>query len=326
MSQTVVNDDGSLTVQISGPVTSSLLASAAALVGPVAVHLETVAHSVADLQKVQDQISLDQAYWRSQGASMVQYGPDSSTNKISIVLNKYDSAIAAEIIARYGSDVVSVSTESMAYPSRRATRGSDFPPWSGGDLLINISVICSGAFMFRDANGADFMLTAGHCGSNGDLFQNNTRVVGHGSNSNFQDHGGYDSLLIPTGGVALVWGGNSNGTSRYVSGYNTSDSIGGKICVDGAVTGEVCNTLIQANGKCITFSDGVETCQLSICHNASAVTAVDGDSGGPVETLDSNGNSLARGEIIGSTADKHTTYYTPVRYIMSLYHITPLVI
>jgi hypothetical protein len=135
---------------------------------------------------------------------------------------------------------------------------------------------------------------------------------------NFSQNG-WDAEIIPTLTGGVVWGGNSTGTTvRSVVAVASSDPIGGLICTDGSVAGEVCGVRIDAVNQCITFSDGVTTCHLVTSSRSGATISLPGDSGGPVETTLPTGSTEARGEIIGGN-NGSTCYYLPIKAVAGLF-------
>jgi len=91
------------------------------------------------------------------------WGPASVSGKLAIFLVHYSQRAANALYARYGKAIL-VSRISMP-PLTALARGSDTPPYAGGDFLWLPSTggYCSGGPIVKNSSGNLRMLTAGHC-------------------------------------------------------------------------------------------------------------------------------------------------------------------
>jgi hypothetical protein len=192
-----------------------------------------------------------------------------------------------------------------AKPQLLFDRQNDITPYWGGARWDNLSggVYCSTGFAV-DFFGQRKMLTAGHCGSNGNVAR--IGAPGQPNTTLSLDVNPRDTLMINKPPPAfsnfdgrIYSGGIYSNTSRDVV-FNSPaiDYVGNWICTGGARTGEHCNaqvTLVNTTVLGITpltyAVAGVNTC-----------IAAPGDSGGPTYSF---GTSLAtvrgRGTITAGT-------------------------
>ncbi len=159
--------------------------------------------------------------------------------------------------------------------------------------------------------------TAAHCGpgdaQKGDEFINNKRIIGNVSVTDRVNGGNYDAALIPGLGIGYVWGGSLKGDfARSVISVAQVDPIGGLICTDGALSGEVCAVKIKSTDNCAQAEGNHVTCHLVEGFREAINVAQPGDSGGPVETTIGQTGTEARGEIIGGTDAGQTVFYSPI--------------
>jgi hypothetical protein len=209
-------------------------------------------------------------------------------------------------------------------PSQRTTREVDFSPWYGGDVMTDNTAghNCTGGFNLV-AFGTQYVSTAAHCsggtssvGGSRKIYNAST-VVGTVSQRYFTDGGNFDTELIAAPSLGIVYAFSES--LRNVTAAATTDPVNALICFDGARTDEICGVKITDSSSCKTFSDGIATCRLVTATRSFVNVCVGGDSGGPVETVLSGGDSEARGEIIGGTNENQTCYYTPIRLLTNLY-------
>jgi hypothetical protein len=170
------------------------------------------------------------------------------------------------------------------------SRVDDSPPFWGGARLVNgrTGSQCSTGFAIASrATGQRSMLTAGHCGLNGDVQYTGTRryVVGT-STDRFATQ---DTMRLPTNAAGRVFdGGVGVGEfSKPVAG--AWDSFPGLwVCTSGSFSGARCNIVVRAVNEWINTSAGWMG-PLTRAEEASYQSAAgQGDSGGPVFGLTSD--------------------------------------
>lgn len=288
--------------------------------GQVPVTFTLVANSERKLETIADQILADQGFWQAAGVEMSSIGPEWVNNRDVVTLVNYSPSAAVAIQAKYGTELVSVSATDTPL-AQRADRSEDTAPWYGGDGIYDATsrALCTGGFNILGPNSTSFLLTAGHCGHSGDSIRvsgSSGRSIGKTTQYNFTLNTPYDFMLVLAGGGTLGYVWNSQTTVLPVHFVGTSDPVNGTVCVDGSFTGQVCSVSISNSCKDIKFPDGWTKC-LVVAQRGAINVARDGDSGGPVYTIDSDHGLYARGEIIGVANANQTVYYTPMHTIMS---------
>ncbi|WP_128382021.1 LysM peptidoglycan-binding domain-containing protein [Streptomyces cavernae] len=198
---------------------------------------------------------------------------------------------------------------------RELSRLDDRPPFKGGaGIFVGIKDCSSGYAVKKRANGAIYMVTAGHCGPDGT--EARTKLL--------RPYGKVSDVRLPPRypmDMALL--GGQEYTGRIFTGGIFSDTtvpvvgagpIGSEefYCYSGATTGESCgHRLVQdspfqlaAGQSCAEEGNGcVSPVLVFTGENASLPRG--GDSGGPFYTKDHNGNAIIRGHVIqgGKTPD-----------------------
>lgn len=173
-----------------------------------------------------------------------------------------------------------------------ASRRDDWAPWKGGADQINGNSRCTTGFPVRNADNARFLLTAGHCGSNGDVIRDGTgEVIGTFTNDN--DTHDLGLVHAPAGVEALMYvGGLDSNLVTRVDGWDWTFP-GEYLCQSGGssardIGGPVCNLRIERYNT--DPGDAVEARQVN------GQTAVrPGDSGGPVYSGSASGGAIAKG-------------------------------
>ncbi|MFC4066247.1 peptidase [Actinoplanes subglobosus] len=171
------------------------------------------------------------------------------------------------------------------------SRRDDWPQWKGGADQINGNSRCTTGFPVRNAD-AEFILTAGHCGSNGNQIRDG---VGEFIGTFTGDRDDHDIALIhtPSGADNLMYvGGLDSNVVTTVEGWDWVFP-GEYLCQSGGSSardtgGPVCGLRVE---KFNTDSgDAVEARQVD---GRPAVRG--GDSGGPVFGPSASGNVIAKG-------------------------------
>ena len=174
------------------------------------------------------------------------------------------------------------------------SRYDDWAPWAGGNDNINYSqgTRCTGGFPVRNGANQRFLLTAGHCGSNGQAIYDSTgEFMGTFSN----DNDGHDLGMVATPGNVrnqMYIGGLNSNDSRTVEGWDWVWP-GEYLCQSGGssardIGGPVCNLRVEKFNT--DPGDAVEARQVD---GRTAVRG--GDSGGPVYAYSASGNIIAKG-------------------------------
>ena len=177
-------------------------------------------------------------------------------------------------------------------PRMTASRVDDWAPWVGGADLINGNARCTSGFPVRNAANERFLLTAGHCGSNGNEIRDGSgEYIGWFTADNDQ----HDLGLVATpGGVddAMYVGGVDSNAVVGVVGWDWTFA-GEYLCQSGGssardIGGPVCGLRVERFNT--DAGDAVEARQVD-----GAIAVRPGDSGGPVYSAAANGGVIAKG-------------------------------
>jgi streptogrisin D len=260
------------------PATVERAINAARSIAPV--RIGTAKHSLRELRTAGAKLRSTYAAAKPR----VKYAVDGSRvvvatdERAGITRQQPDVGVPVEIVAR-GEKVLT-------------SRRDDWAPWKSGADQINGNSRCTTGFPVRNGNNERFILTAGHCGSNGNQIRDG---AGEFIGTFTADNDGHDIALISTPGnvdnVMYVAGLDSNlvttvagwdwvfpGEYLCQSGGSSARDIGGPVC---GLRVEKFNT---------DPGDAVEARQVD---GQPAVRG--GDSGGPVYGPAANGGVIAKG-------------------------------
>ncbi|WP_394840675.1 S1 family peptidase [Pendulispora brunnea] len=212
---------------------------------------------------------------------------------------------------------IAVTVSREVRPLDTRSRGADTQPYIAGARIVNVDTHeeCTSSFAMKDFGGFSYLLTAGHCGRPGGLWNNGAGArIGVGSNEQ-KDH---DVLLIRVNQSAgYMWDGPpSHEFVKRVSGW--SDTRPGMwLCTSGATSGPICNHHVSGDftyKRCGVDTYGKWECYSDLvrAHLFNNVTASrGGDSGGPVFRLEGADRVIAQGVISGvRRGDGRTDGYT----------------
>ncbi|BEL04186.1 hypothetical protein Q0Z83_023770 [Actinoplanes sichuanensis] len=221
---------------------------------------------------------------RTAATTRIKYAVDGSRVVVDMAGT---TGLAATQIASVGVPVEVIDQGAKVLTSRR----DDWPQWKSGADQINGNSRCTTGFPVRNAD-AEFILTAGHCGSNGNTIRDG---VGEFIGTFTGDRDDHDIALIhtPSGSDNLMYvGGLDSNVVTTVEGWDWVFP-GEYLCQSGGSSardtgGPVCGLRVE---KFNTDSgDAVEARQVD---GRPAVRG--GDSGGPVYGPSASGNVIAKG-------------------------------
>ncbi|HVQ92076.1 MAG TPA: S1 family peptidase [Mycobacteriales bacterium] len=172
------------------------------------------------------------------------------------------------------------------------------PLISGGDAILTGGARCSLGFNVRDADGATFFLTAGHCTNIGDTWTTTDgTLIGQRAASSFP---GDDFGVVSYTGTEPAEGtvGDQDITEA------ATPTVGQQACRTGSTTGLHCGSILALDAT-VNYAEGTVTglIETDIC-------AEPGDSGGPLFA-----DSTALGLTSGGSGDCRvggTTFFQPV--------------
>ncbi|MBB5781035.1 hypothetical protein [Nonomuraea jabiensis] len=191
-----------------------------------------------------------------------------------------------------------------------AGRLDDTAPFYGGMRINNNdnNSFCTAGFGVV-AGGAEYLLTAGHCGRTNGGFNNgnDSRFVGTAT----QEQVSHDLLLISTDAGSRIWDGgvpgglNTGGEfTKGVVGWDWAYS-GEYVCHSGSRSGAVCSIQNSGNFTATTCGNDVYgnyECYTDLIYSErtnGSPACQGGDSGGPVFTLSGSSDVIAKGTITG---------------------------
>ncbi|MGW4945605.1 trypsin-like serine protease [Actinoplanes sp. NPDC004185] len=214
----------------------------------------------------------------------IKYAVDGSKVVVATSVRTGATRLAPEV----GVPVEVVDQGAKVLTSRR----DDWAPWKSGADQINGNSRCTTGFPVRNGNNERFILTAGHCGSNGNQIRDG---AGEFIGTFTADNDGHDIALISTPGnvdnVMYVGGLDSNAVAT-VAGWDWTFP-GEYLCQSGGssardIGGPVCGLRVEKYNT--DPGDAVEARQVD---GQPAVRG--GDSGGPVYGPGANGTVIAKG-------------------------------
>lgn len=288
------DDGGTLHVKVAGasdPTATRSLPSGAVL--------ERAARTSADLAALRDRVVADAADPELTGLGIATVAVDDQSSQVVVGITGDASAAAAALTRRYGSAVAVEATT----PPAPATRADPSQPMKAGlEISSSESFLCSSSFGAH-RGGQRFVMTAGHCGSNGSAWRigSNTATPYFGTAGRrlFVSGSTSDSLAITVanskaGPADCVY--ESDALCRPVIGSATYLVQGQQVCKSGRTTGVTCGAIRATDVSVIYGGENV-----TIQHAVSACVNLDsGDSGAPVYVRP-GGSAVAVGILSGSS-------------------------
>jgi hypothetical protein len=226
------------------------------------------------------------------------------------------------------------------------TRQSDRAPYYGGARLLiltaqdQIGGVCTSGFIVR--RGSTYHSTsAAHCGSPPHAVRNG---VGETIGSVAYSGGDIDSMLInltPNSASGRVYDGawnDASGFNKPVVGQ-AGNAVGDLTCTSGSFSGVVCGVQVTATNVSSVVNGYNVTGLVEARRVDGSNAAGEGDSGGPVFSLESNpANVIAKGTIVSGRANTEVPctgvptsiirkcynkiLYIPISVILSYYQAT----
>lgn len=185
---------------------------------------------------------------------------------------------------------------SLSTASRPAllNRQNDFAPYWGGARYYASGGCSTGFGVYW--NDARQILSAGHCGSNGQVAYDGggpTNTMGPIIN----DNNPRDTLMIRVAAGGRIYTGPYNAATSIGVGGAASDYVGNYVCTGGASSGEHCSIRVSVVNQFVNIGYVIGPMTQANHVTAGACAAAPGDSGGPVYSYRSDGRVDARGTI-----------------------------
>lgn len=204
------------------------------------------------------------------------------------------------------------------------SREQDVPLHSGGMLLrggYKGGPICSAGFVVSwPQRNTDYLMTAAHCekegGSGKKWYAGDQDIKLSPMSDRWEEH---DTALIPTHGGGLhnftIWAGKPiyRQSQRLLKVTRATHSyVGEHLCASGSLSGEVCNLKVVEGRHYTRYKEFKGSTEVYTLKNtvSNAITAMKGDSGGPVFSYNVDSTAVARG-LISAGAGTASTCSNP---------------
>ncbi|HEY0697872.1 MAG TPA: hypothetical protein VGD43_08685, partial [Micromonospora sp.] len=187
-----------------------------------------------------------------------------------------------------------VSLSTAARPTL-LNRQNDYVPYWGGARYYAAGGCSTGFGVYW--NDARQILSAGHCGSNGQL-----AIDGGGAASDIMgpivnDNNPRDTLMIRVSAGGRIYTGPFNAATSVGVGGAASDYVGNYVCTGGASSGEHCSIRVSVVNQFVNVGYVIGPVTQANHIIAGGWAAAPGDRGGPVYTYRSDGRIDGRGTI-----------------------------
>lgn len=170
---------------------------------------------------------------------------------------------------------------------------------------------CTSGFAVNASALVYTMLTAAHCGANSYWFTGDASDRYVSGNENPRN----DAMLLnqgsSNGNVGAIWVGGSLMGERPQGGARVARAqtsrVGDFICTSGAFSGSFCNMRVQSTRQAIDMGGFGTVTEAILAIQRDGLGAVgNGDSGGPVFSVDEDGRVAARGTLSAIPSDQGT--------------------
>jgi hypothetical protein len=258
-----------------------------------------VQRSWVTLTGLRDLVLAQEIDLRGGGIDLRAFYPKASLNKVVLeVVDPTDGEIA-RIHQAFGADAVTVVAVADLPGMPGADRLTDSPAWNGGDFITSRyeGTCTSGPPAHRQSDGREFLVTGGHCWPVGRYVYNERNypdgagghaVVGRTVYSDYGTHGGLDAAIIDSqnyGGSSWLNWRNFNVSAAQQQWSDPPEN--GSICLSGAYEMEKCGATVTDVDMCKYYVDDRTThCHQSRAVNYNTTLVGQGDSGGPVYSVD----------------------------------------
>lgn len=207
----------------------------------------------------------------------------------------------------------------------RLSRGIDAAPHKGGAYMENHTHAypeCSTGFAVKDAAGTKFMVTAGHCGQNGDSMWTGSPVISFGTIFNKAPFPYYDMTLIHNGlYTGQIYTGGTTGTVTAVKDAHNPSVGSTSYCTSGWATNETCgHHVISLTAK--YCNDAGTQCTQSVIALQDGSLPDGGDSGGPVYNFVTSAGVTIRGVLFAKEDSSGTIFAERWTVVQSYYSVS----
>jgi hypothetical protein len=284
------------------------------------LHRRTVKHSVKALEQIRTELATSARKTMPDHDAIWLVEPDYANNRLIVTIDRHSPALLEDLAKRYGAQAVAVRVDTNKPNFQPAVGGryNDKNPFYGGAAFYMPSGgRCTTGFAWKVSSSQYAMLTAGHCAPTGGSISSWSGAymgnVTSGANENWVS--GYGTVPFTgqsanRGDLALIklaaynsthsaiYRGSSTSvgsTSLVAEMWSRSPWYGDRYCVGGTSTGETCNWNVDRLGVDFYYNVTGETIRNAYSGNNSGACIQNGDSGGSVFTVRSDGAVSAKG-------------------------------
>ena len=256
------------------------------------VRLQTkeVERSWAQLDRMMQSVTADSAWIGQDGVQLTAWYIDPVQNCLAIGVSAVSRKLSAEAAKRFGKAVCLHERKDL--PPQLWSRQDDNEPYAGGARII-VNGLCTAGFSIQRTDNAVpwKLLTAGHCGPVGTSVVTPTgSVVGDVTTVQYSMNGLDVALISHRDYYWQIYAGGVDSTTFWKQAGQWFTSVGDKVSISGATTGQHNSWTVTVRDGCFTFKGGMRTCHVDQLYSPTAPLA-GGDSGAPAFVLV---NSLAR--------------------------------
>jgi Trypsin len=263
--------------------------------------------SLSSLLSMQRQLRDDRKDLEAVAGRVTVTHPDLDTNQLVVGVLKITDEAREAAARRFGD---AVRLEERPFLQEFAGRGDDSAPFNGGGFLTAPSTgsNCSaGPPIVKTSTGQTYLLTASHCYAqstsvvNGStrLAGDSNRSVGLVTHASDRFASGYDVGLVLASSSKLNFRSSTAFQYAVAQQYKATGAVDNQpVCISGAPSGEVCNTIVSDVDVDNYTETGPTLVNMVLAAHATVAVSGPGDSGGPVYSVDAGGLNV-HGIIVG---------------------------
>jgi hypothetical protein len=258
-----------------------------------------VRRSWAELTALRDVVRARMPSLRASGVDLRAFYAKASINKVVLEVVRPTPDQITQLGQLLGADAILIRSVPDLPGMRGADRLNDTAPWNGGDFITSRyeGTCTSGPPGYRQTDGRQFLITGGHCWPASRYVYNERNYpdfvggrarVGQTAYNDYETYGGMDVAIIDTqndgGSSRLDW---RSFTVAAAQQQWSDPPENGKVCFSGAYELEKCGATVTDVDMCKYYvDDGSVHCRESRAVNYNTLIVGQGDSGGPVYSVD----------------------------------------